>query len=174
MEAKKRNPNIRTYALSWGVPGWVGNGSYFSDDNIAYQVEFVVAAYTRYNITIDYLGIWNERPWGNVDYVMKLRAALIMAGHASTTIVGSDGYIENDQINALAKNASFAAAEPIQGRHYLCAGTEPAEFWNIEPTPTFWVNEDFSTVADWAGGGCWGRSLNQNWVTSVSLISVFV
>ena len=43
-EAKKRNPKVRTYVLSWGVPGWVGNGSYFSPDNIKYQTAFVKAA----------------------------------------------------------------------------------------------------------------------------------
>ena len=37
-EAKARNPEILTYALSWGVPAWVGNGSFFSADNIEYQV----------------------------------------------------------------------------------------------------------------------------------------
>ena len=26
-EAKKRNPMVRTYVLSWGVPGWVANGT---------------------------------------------------------------------------------------------------------------------------------------------------
>lgn len=25
----------------------------------------------------------------------------------------------------------------------------------------YWSSEDFSTVANWAGGGCWGRILNQ-------------
>jgi len=29
---------------------------------------------------------------------------------------------------------------------------------------TYWSSEDFSTVADWHGAGCWGRTLNQNWV----------
>ncbi len=37
-EATKRNPAIKVWSLSWGVPGWIGNGSYFSYDNIAYQV----------------------------------------------------------------------------------------------------------------------------------------
>jgi hypothetical protein len=40
-EAKQRNPNIKTYALSWGVPYWIGNGSFFSDDNLMYQTQFV-------------------------------------------------------------------------------------------------------------------------------------
>lgn len=33
-EARKRNPNIKVWSLAWGVPGWIGNGSYFSPDNI--------------------------------------------------------------------------------------------------------------------------------------------
>jgi hypothetical protein len=28
-EAKKRNPGIKTYGLSWGAPGWIGNGNYY-------------------------------------------------------------------------------------------------------------------------------------------------
>ena len=56
-EAKKRNPKVRTYVLSWGVPGWVGNGSYFSPANIQYQTNFVKGARDVYNISVDYLGI---------------------------------------------------------------------------------------------------------------------
>ena len=26
IEAKKRNPNVKLYGLSWGVPHWIGNG----------------------------------------------------------------------------------------------------------------------------------------------------
>ena len=31
-EAKKRNPEIVTYALSWAVPAWVGNDTFFSTE----------------------------------------------------------------------------------------------------------------------------------------------
>eukprot|EP01079_Euglenida_sp_SAG-EU17-18_P011556 gene11556-2101_t len=34
-EARRRNPKIKAYALSWAVPWWVGNGTYYTDDNIA-------------------------------------------------------------------------------------------------------------------------------------------
>ena len=167
-EAKRRNPDVTTYALSWGVPGWVGNGTYFSDDNVAYQTSFVAGARDKYNISIDYLGIWNERPWGNVDYVVKLRNALDAAGLNHTQIVGSDGAgqaVNTDHLKALATNRTFAEAETIQGGHYTHTGPPPA-FWNEPLTKqTYWVNEDFSTLGgDWAAGGCWGRSLLQNFV----------
>lgn len=50
-EALKRNPGIKTYGLSWGVPGWIGDGGggpaggagYFSDDNIRFHVDWVRA-----------------------------------------------------------------------------------------------------------------------------------
>ena len=29
-EAKKRNPKIKTWGLSWAVPYWIGNDSYFT------------------------------------------------------------------------------------------------------------------------------------------------
>ena len=37
-QAKQRNPAILIYGLSWGAPGWIGNGTYYSQDNIQYQV----------------------------------------------------------------------------------------------------------------------------------------
>ena len=67
----------------------------------------------------DYIGIWNERPWGTPDYVKRLRAALDEAGFTSTTIVGSDGSIPDDQIAALRADPGFSAAEPILGRSEL-------------------------------------------------------
>ena len=173
-EAKKRNPDIVTYALSWGTPGWVGTanasseGSYFTDDNIAYQTAYLKGAKSAYNITIDYMGIWNERPWGSAEYTVKLRESFDAAGFETTAIVGSDGTwyaYDPAHISALATNKTFAEAERFQGGHYTCALPPPATFWEIEPAQTFWVNEDFSTLGgDWSGGGCWGRSLLQNYV----------
>jgi hypothetical protein len=60
-EAKLRNPNIKTYGLSWGVPYWIGNGSFFSADNIHYQVQWVTCVKETLGFEVDYLGIWNGR-----------------------------------------------------------------------------------------------------------------
>jgi len=59
MEAKKRNPAIKTYGLSWGVPRWIGNGSYYAgDDNIQYHLDWVYCMQDVHGVPIDYLGIW--------------------------------------------------------------------------------------------------------------------
>eukprot|EP01048_Picozoa_sp_COSAG05_P005603 COSAG05_NODE_337_length_11164_cov_11.970357_4_plen_963_part_00 len=117
------------------------------------------------NLALSVTGIWNERPWGNVAYVKSLRSALDAAGFQHTQIVGSDGGIPSAQINFLATDPAFAAAEHIQGTHYPCSRDQPAKFWEIVPKQTYWANEDFSTIGgDWDGGSCWGRSLSQNFV----------
>ena len=35
-QAKARNPNLRLYGLAWGAPGWLGGGSFWSQDTIDY------------------------------------------------------------------------------------------------------------------------------------------
>ena len=41
-EAKKRNPDILIYGLSWGAPGWINNGSsFFGGEMAAYQTAWV-------------------------------------------------------------------------------------------------------------------------------------
>ena len=43
------------------------------------------------DVLLRYVGIWNERSWGSVDYVVSLRSALDEAGLGSTRIVVPDG-----------------------------------------------------------------------------------
>ena len=52
VEAKKRNPNIKLYGLSWGVPGWIGGGNYFSQDNIDYHIKWIQGAKQVYGLGI--------------------------------------------------------------------------------------------------------------------------
>ena len=51
-EAKKRNPDILLYGLSWGVPGWIGNGNFFSQDNIDYHIKWLQGAKQVYGLGI--------------------------------------------------------------------------------------------------------------------------
>ena len=36
----------------------------------------------------------------------------------------------------------------------------------------FWSSEDYSTVGDWKGAGCWGRILNTNYVRMNMMLRV--
>lgn len=120
-ESKRRNPDILTYALAWGAPGWVGNGTYYSDDNINYTVKFLQGARDVYAIDIDWLGVWNERSV-HMDYVLDLRAALDAAGFAHTRLTLADSG-RNDAsgtcyASTLLANASLDAAVDALGSHY--------------------------------------------------------
>ena len=53
-EARKRNPYVKTYGLSWGAPNWINNGSYFGSDMVNYQTQWV-ACMEGEGVTIDYL-----------------------------------------------------------------------------------------------------------------------
>ena len=59
-EAKKRNPDIKTMALAWGVPGWIGasGDGFYSQDNIDYHLNFCYCAEAVWNFTVEYMGIW--------------------------------------------------------------------------------------------------------------------
>lgn len=92
VDAKRRNPNITLYALSWGFPGWVGErkGSPWTNSTVTYTMKWILGAKKYYDLDIDYIGIWNERGW-NKAYTLALKAAITAAG-LKTKIVGHDSW----------------------------------------------------------------------------------
>ncbi len=119
-QAKALNPNIKLYGLAWGAPGWLG--SFFSTATINYLVSWLNCA-KSHNLTISYLGGWNERGY-NISWYEQLRSTLNADGYSSVQIVGadSDWSIATD----IANNSTFANAVSIIGVHYPCAGTAAA------------------------------------------------
>jgi hypothetical protein len=61
-EARKRNPAIKTFGLAWGVPGWIGGGTYYSQDNIQYHVDWANCARDVHGWQLDYMGICARAP----------------------------------------------------------------------------------------------------------------
>ena len=66
-EACSRNPDIVLDVLPWGAPGWIGNGKFYSGDMSDYVVRFLKGARDHHGLDIDYVGIWNERPYNTDD-----------------------------------------------------------------------------------------------------------
>lgn len=91
-EARKRNPKIKTWGLSWASPWWVGNQTgYYSDDEIDYHIKWLNCT-KQWDIgKIDYMGNWNERPWGNADWTKRFKKAMVDAGFADTQLILPDG-----------------------------------------------------------------------------------
>ncbi len=158
VEAKRRNPNVILYGLSWGFPGWVGEGTHspWTNSTVTYTMKWILGAKKYYNLDIDYIGIWNERSW-NKGYTLALKAAITAAG-LKTKIVGHDsGW---DVCNDLSQDPEWAAAVDVIGCHYPAAKIQPncAALNKVQ-----WASEDMAVSWD-TGAKCWARELNQNYV----------
>lgn len=162
-EAKKRNPDIITYGLSWGVPFWVGNGTFHSPDNWQYQLKWLECIRNVTNITIDYIGDWNEKPMGPTDYVKGLRSTLDNGGFNLTRISLMDNdYSLNNLIAEAVADSDFNASFYSVGRHYPCDYVGPG-IEEILHKP-YWSSEDASLPNDWMGASCWAQLLNRNYI----------
>ncbi|HEY7417662.1 MAG TPA: RICIN domain-containing protein, partial [Ktedonobacteraceae bacterium] len=124
-QAKARNPSIKLYGLAWGAPGWIGttgapvydpNNRFWSQDMVNYYVNWIKGAKTYHNLTIDYIGGWNERGY-NKTFFETLQSTL-QADHLSTKVVAADsGW---DVADAMVSDPAFNNAVDIVGVHYPC------------------------------------------------------
>jgi len=163
MEAKKRNPYIKVYGLAWAFPGWVGKGTGdpYKYPNITanYIHKWIVGAAQSYNISVDYIGIWNERNY-DITFVKVLKSVLAEdVSTAHVQVVAADG--SWDVSNDILQDPLFADAVDIIGCHYPGTNTTVASLKTGKP---LWSSEDYSTYNDNVGAGCWARILNQNYV----------
>ncbi|MFF7634913.1 RICIN domain-containing protein [Kitasatospora sp. NPDC008050] len=115
-QAKARNPAIKLYALSWGAPGWIGNGNFWSQDMIDYLMSWLGCA-KQHGLPIDYLGGWNERGY-NAAWYENLHAALAAHGFGTTQVVGADDTWAI--ATSMRSDSALDNAVDIVGTHYPC------------------------------------------------------
>ncbi|GFN82408.1 galactocerebrosidase [Plakobranchus ocellatus] len=162
-EAKKRNPNIRLYGLPWGFPGWVGEGTgdpYHNGYKTAdYIARWINGAKTKHNLTIHFIGIWNENHY-DISYIKALRKTLDNYGFNKTKIVAADGKWDNI-VNDMKKDKELKKIVHAIGCHY--PGTQSTNDAQSLGNP-LWSSEDFCQKNTEVGGACWARVLNRNYV----------
>ena len=161
-EAKRRNPSILLSALSWGFPQWVSEGTHlpFTNSTVRYIMNYLQAARTQHNLTIDFIGIWNERGY-TAQYILSLSAALRKSGLPTRLVAHDESGPNNWDICApLAANPALLDAVDIIGAHYPGSTSDAV---CSELGKPLWSSEDYAE--DWhRGGGCMARILNQNLV----------
>jgi hypothetical protein len=122
-QAKARNPDIKLLALEWTAPGWIGGGSNFwSQDNVDYIVKWIAGAGTYHNLTIDYVGGWNECYSGwDLGWFQSLKNALGTNGF-STKIIGVDEYYTHltPSAQATISDPGFYEDIDVVAAHYPC------------------------------------------------------
>ena len=163
-QAKARNPNIKLYGLAWGAPGWIGNGNFWSTDMVNYLTTWLGCA-KQHNLSIDYLGGWNERGY-NVGWYENLRSTLNSSGYPAVQIVGadSDWTIAND-VNS---NPAFASAISVMGAHYPCGYRSAQTSCGVPAAATssgktLWASENGSDDYN-AGAQAIARGINRGYI----------
>jgi O-glycosyl hydrolase len=117
-QAKARNPNLKLAALSWGAPGWVGNGNFWSTDMIDYLVAWLNCA-KGHGLAIDYLGGWNERGYVKSWYE-NLKNTLNTKGYGNVKVVADDASGNWNVANDVVSDPAFARSVDVIGIHYIC------------------------------------------------------
>eukprot|EP01084_Bolivina_argentea_P189387 325683_1 len=163
-EAKKRNENIKFYGLSIGFPAWIGSGA-LNENQANYTYLWVKGAEQEHNLTISWLGIWNEENW-NPTYVKLLRKTLDDNNLQHVRLVLPDmPWLDgvNTVLSDMKSDPQFASSFDIIGVHY-----PPSSQSNITGMSNcgkiLWSSEDFSTHNNQIGAGCWARLLNWNYI----------
>ena len=156
-EARRRNPAIGLYGLSWTWPGFLagssGGSSPWSDTALTanYSISWVRGAERRHGLRVDVLGVWNERPF-SAEYVKRLRAGLDAAGFRHTAILCDDG--KYSCAAAMLSDAHLMAAVSIVGGH------GPPTPQAVQTGKPLWFSEDFHSHGGEAGGAVWAAQLN--------------
>jgi hypothetical protein len=153
-QAKLRNPNITFGALEWGVPGWIGNGQFYSQDNIYYIINFIQGAQANYGITISDIGIWNEQP-ANVNWIISLKQALLAAGLNTLVVAADQGNL--DIIAQMLNSPALVNAVDVVGIHYP---TDPSPIF-IPGGKRLWASEAGPWRGDWTGAQSLAQDYNQ-------------
>eukprot|EP00026_Physarum_polycephalum_P004557 Phypoly_transcript_04579.p1 GENE.Phypoly_transcript_04579~~Phypoly_transcript_04579.p1 ORF type:complete len:674 (+),score=86.00 Phypoly_transcript_04579:71-2092(+) len=168
-EAKSRNPNIKIAALSWAVPGWIG--TYYSQANIDYHLKWINGAKTYHNITVDYIGIWNERMY-NATWIKLLRAQLNNASLEHVQIIAADDCCapegpwgiaaqmanDTDLFNAIAVVGGHLGSAPIDSTPVAQKLGKP--LWSSEAHLRYGLDLDLVSA-------CWARDINQAYVNGL-------
>ncbi|XP_048249460.1 galactocerebrosidase-like isoform X2 [Haliotis rufescens] len=167
-EAKKRNPDIKLYGLPWGFPGWLEDpiaSVYGQPERTAqYIANWVIGAKKYHNLTIDYIGCWNEYLY-NTTYIKTLRKVLDSNGLQDTLIVAADYFKWDDFANDILNDPELDKAVYAMGVHYPHTNSTPLAQKMGKP---LWASEDTSD----RGVANWNRNYVNGYMTSTIVWSI--
>lgn len=151
----------------------MGNGTdptdpfVFPSKTAGYIVKWLEGARDVYNVTVDYIGVWNERSSSSA-YTIALRQQMDAAGFARTQIVAKDGGA--DICDAMLADPEYAKSIDIIGLHY------PSDFADYTAChklgKPIWASEESSSYADANGAACWVRVVTSHYVLNQMTASI--
>jgi len=136
---------------------------YFSRDTAHYIVEWLKGAHDNHNLTIDFVGLWNERMF-LTNFILTLREELDKSGLSRIRLVATDnggGYNLTDKfLKDFWSSSKLRSAVDIIGIHYPQDGTTQAHATG----KVVWSSEDWSQNASWDGAASLAEAFTSNWV----------
>ncbi|MFI1166100.1 ricin-type beta-trefoil lectin domain protein [Streptomyces sp. NPDC020801] len=174
-QARARNPDISLAGLTWGAPGWIGGGKFWSQDMIDYLVSWLGCA-RQHGLTISYIGGWNERDTENgasgpawTDTIKKwyenLKSTLVSHGYATKVVAGDNNW---SVAGAMAADGAFKDAVDVVGVHYPCG--YQTDFTSCPSPDTakglgkpLWASENGSLDAN-NGAPAVARAINRDYI----------
>jgi galactosylceramidase len=89
-QARARNPNIQLDVTAWSAPGWVGNGTFFSQETTNYLADYIAGAKSAHGLDLDYVGCRNEK--GIDENFLETFRTTLDTADISTGIHGFDNW----------------------------------------------------------------------------------
>lgn len=119
-QAKARNPDITLVGLAWGAPGWIGNGTFFSNDLVNYYLSWLGCA-EQHGLSIDYLTpVQNEKQW-SADWTVTVRNALDNNGYGDVKLISGDSWPGDwGPAGPISSNTAYRNATDVLSAHYTC------------------------------------------------------
>ena len=144
-EAKKRNPALTLDGAAWSAPGWIGNGTFFSQDGADYYVSWLRGLRDVYGLEMDAIGCRNEKGQ-SYDFVKRLRKTLDQNGFGNVKLHAFDNWypgklnfvkdMENDPALRdaidIVSGHIFFEGEHVSSEVQAAAGRMGKPVWNTE------------------------------------------
>ncbi len=168
-EAKRRNPVLSLDACAWGCPGWVGAGTFWSQDMADYYASWAKGLKSQYGLDLDALGCRNEK---GVDegFAKKLRATLNANGLAKVRIHGFDNWEKNkfDWAKDLERDPDLAASVDILSNHTMWETPTPPDVLRISEAlhKPIWNSEEHVYKEGFDCEISIVKAFNENFITS--------
>ena len=171
-QAKLHNSAIYLDALAWVAPAWIGSDQIYGSNYADYTVAFVKGAKDYHNLTLDDIGIWNERNTdpaqkiARVGYIKLLRQRLNAAGFSGTKIVATDSVRDWSIADTMVTDPTLASAVGAINTHYPY---KPPMDYNSSANAKatgkpLYSSEDGAWTGEWTGACQIARSANRNYI----------
>jgi len=163
-QARQRNPSILLDSLAWGAPGWIGGGTYYSQDMANYIANFLNGAKNVYGLNINYTGVRNETA-NNTTWIKLLRATLNTNGLQSVKIVAGDEWGGTwNIVNNILSDSALSNAVYAVGGHYPSNSPAAGQAPGQPLGQSLWASEDGPGFGDWWNAPNLAARYNRNYI----------